>query len=266
MSSASGAKPAQEAETSRPFDPVSATSQRERPSGPARRVVLNADDLGYDPAVTRGIIESMRSGVVSSTTLMVNTPFTEDATQQAAGLSVGLHLNLARWNSVSEPTRAFVESDTALLGADFVERETHAQLSRLEVLLGRPATHLDVHKHLHRLPNVLTGVIAAARSRRLAVRSPDEPIRAALRAADIVTNDLMVGDADREAYWSLDTFEAQLRALPASGFIELMCHPGYSPSNVKSGYGAQREVELATFTSARARALLDQLGVRFTSW
>src|SRR5688500_7142073 len=59
-------------------------------------LIVNADDLGYDPAVTRGILRAMRQGVVTSTTLMVNTPWAEDAAREADELSVGLHLNLAR--------------------------------------------------------------------------------------------------------------------------------------------------------------------------
>ena len=231
-----------------------------------RRVVINADDLGYDPSVTRGIFEAMRRGVVSSTTLMVNTPYSEAAAMQAYGLSVGLHLNLARWGSVSTPTHEFIEANAPQLTPAFVEGETLAQLDRLHALLGRPATHLDVHKHVHRLPNVFTGVIAAARARKLPVRSPDAGVRAALNAQGIATNDLMLGDAGAQAYWTLEVFEAQLRSMPSDGLVELMCHPGYAPSEVKSGYGAQREVELATFTAVKAREILDALGIAPTGW
>ena len=231
-----------------------------------RRVVINADDLGYDPAVTRGIIESMRHGVVSSTTLMVNTPYSEAAAREANGLCVGLHLNLARWRSLSNRHHEFTEAGTAQLSSAFVEAEALAQLDRLQALLARPATHLDVHKHLHRLPNVLNGVIAAARSRRLAVRSPDANVREALRAERIATNDAMLGDAGLHAYWTLEVFEAQLRSMPSDGFVELMCHPGYAPSEVKSGYGTQREVELATFTGVRAREILEVLEIVPTGW
>ncbi len=234
------------------------------------RVVLNADDLGYDPAVTRGIIESMRRGVVSSTTMMVNTPHSEDAAVGAAGLAVGLHLNLARWPSVARPSHTFVEGDAATLSADFVEAETRAQLGRLEALVGRPATHLDVHKHLHRLPNVLTGVVAVARAQGLPVRSPDDAVRQVLRTAGVVTNDVMLGDAGATAYWSEAEFEAQLASLTSLDddvtFVELMCHPGYAPTQVKSGYSAQREVELATFTSPRAKALLNRFDVTLSPW
>ncbi len=231
-----------------------------------RQVVLNADDLGYDPAVTAGIIESMRHGIVSSTTFMVNTPYSEAAALEAKGLPVGLHLNLARWQAVSDAGHEFIEAKVAELGAAFVERETLHQLDRLHALLGQTATHIDVHKHLHRVPSVLAGVISAARERGLAVRSPDHAVRTALQAAGIRTNDLMLGDAADDAYWTPAVLERELKAMPASGFIELMCHPGHAPTQVKSGYGEQREVELATFTSPASRDLLRALGVQLISW
>ncbi len=231
-----------------------------------RKVVLNADDLGYDPAVTRGIVQSMNTGIVSSTTMMVNTPFSEEAAPQVRGLAVGLHLNLARWPSVFDASKVFVEGEAAGLDPVFVEHETLAQLDRLNALVGQTATHIDVHRHLHRSPNVLQGVIAAARARGLAVRSPDEAVRKILVAHHVVTNDVMLGDAGRDAYWTLKTLERELKALPETGFIELMCHPGYAPSEVKSGYGAQREIELATFTSEKARALLTALGLKLEPW
>ena len=73
------------------------------------RLILNADDFGYDPAVTRGIAEAMRQGVVSSTTMIVNSPWSEEAAAQAEGLAIGLHLNLVRFESVSQPSVELTE-------------------------------------------------------------------------------------------------------------------------------------------------------------
>ena len=81
-----------------------------------RALIINADDLGYDPAVTRGILRSMREGVVSSATFMVNTPYSEAAAREAHGLHIGLHLNLAR----GLPVWAAFPSD-ALQGGAFSE-------------------------------------------------------------------------------------------------------------------------------------------------
>lgn len=249
---------------------------RFRPGGPVliigrmRRIVLNADDLGYDPAVTRGILEGMTRGIVTSTTFMVNTPFSEAAAQQARSLpadrGVGLHLNLARGRPLSSAFASdvlqdgeFVEAWAERLAPHAVCEETHAQLDRLEALLGRTATHIDVHKHLHRKGPVLEGLMSAAAERKLPVRSIDEAMRAALVERGIRTNDHFLGDAGGPAYWTLSQLHATLAALPAEGLIELMCHPGYAPEQVKSGYSVQRETELATFVSAEAHAAVAAL-------
>jgi len=234
--------------------------------------IINADDLGYDPGVTRGILEAMGRGVVGSCTFMVNTPHSEAAARACPGdAAVGLHLNLARWKPLGSvaPEKldaggAFVEAKVASLTADEVHREARAQLARLEALLGRPATHVDVHKHLHRHPQVLAGLIRAALETGLPVRSMDAGTRVALRKAGVRTNDVMLGDAGAEAYWTLPTLEAELAKLPEVHVVELMCHPGYRPEVERSGYAAQREVELATFTSEKARALLQ--GLPLTDW
>lgn len=232
----------------------------------SRRVVLNADDFGYDPAVTRGIEQAMREGLVSSTTMMVNTPHSEDAAKRSAGLSIGLHFNLARWASIADPRRSFDQEDASALSPAFVGEELSAQLERLRVLTGRPATHLDVHKHLHRHENVLAGVMGVAKQLGLAVRSIDDRMRRIVRAAGIRTNDAFFGDAGAEAYWTQPRFEAALRELPSDGLVELMCHPGLEPSHVKSGYSAQRPIELATFLSEASRLRAAEAGVRFEGW
>lgn len=235
----------------------------------ARALIINADDLGYDPAVTRGILRAMREGVVSSATFMVNTPYSEAAAREARGLSIGLHLNLARGTPVwSGFPRAllgedggFVESRAASLPADVVEAEAFAQLARLAGLLGRPATHVDVHKHLHQHPHVLEGLARAARASGLPVRSIDAGMRRTLESHGVATNAHFIGDAGAEAYWTLERLEQHLASLPADGVVELMCHPGYRPEALKSGYSAQREVELETFLHPRARELLSRAGV-----
>lgn len=236
-------------------------------SGPAERMsrlILNADDFGYDPAVSRGISEAMRHGVVSSTTLIVNSPWSEEAASQAEGLAVGLHLNLVRFESVSQPSRQLTER--AGLDLQFVVRETRAQLDRFRTLLGREPTHIDVHKHAHRESTVLNALGIVARERSLAVRSIDPAMREALRLAGVKTNDAFLGDAGDAAYWTVERWVEELDAAPRDGVVEFMCHPGHKPSHVSSGYGPQREVELATFLSPAAREALQVRGLSLSSW
>lgn len=228
------------------------------------RLILNADDFGYDPAVSRGIERSMREGCVSSTTFIVNSPHSAEAASATSGLAVGLHLNLVRFQSVSDPSRELNEVTT--LTRDFVVAETSAQVALFQKLLGRRPTHLDVHKHAHRAAAVLEGLTEVALRHALPVRSIDPAMRERLRAHGVRTNDVFLGDAGADAYWTLDQWSRQLDAAPREGVVELMCHPGLRPSHVTSGYGAQREIELATFVDPRAREALRVRGLTLTSW
>lgn len=237
-----------------------------------RLLIINADDLGYDPAVTRGIVQAMREGIVTSATLMVNTPFSEDAAAQARGLPIGLHLNLARYPPVSNAVPrnlleegVFREPRAGELPASVVREEALAQLDRLAELMGQPATHLDVHKHLHRHPNVLEGLAAAAHLRGVPVRAIDDGMRATLGKAGVRTTDHFIGDAEAEPYWTAGRLRQSLEELP-EGITELMCHPGYTPEAIQSGYAAQREVELRTFLDPDARQLAERLGVGLASF
>src|SRR5712692_9107593 len=182
-----------------------------------RTLIINADDLGYDPAVSDGILKSIHDGVVSSTTLIVNSPHSRDAAAKASIIAVGLHLNLARfapiWNQFPAQFLQGGELSEALapqLPPEVVEREALAQLDLLQSLLGRSATHLDVHKHLHLNPSVLEGLCAAAAARNLPVRSVNEPMREALRAHGVRTTDHFIGDAGAQAYWTLSQLSRAL--------------------------------------------------------
>lgn len=98
-----------------------------------KRLIVNADDLGYTTGINRGIVEAHERGIVTSTSMMVDPPGAEEGAEIARAtpsLSVGLHAELDR--------------DGALT----VTRETCAgeldrQLGRFEQLVGAAPTHLD---------------------------------------------------------------------------------------------------------------------------
>jgi len=241
-------------------------------SAPARRLIVNADDLGYDPAVSEGIVLAMRGGVVSSSTLMVNLPHSAHGATLARGLPVGLHLNLSRGSPLSArfPASllrdgAFEETLVGSLPAAVVAEEAAAQLARAEELLGAPPTHVDVHRHLHRVGAVLEGLGRVAAARGLPVRALDAGMRAGLRRAGVQTTDHFVGEAGGEAYWTEQRFADTVAALDA-GVTELMCHPGYPPRETRTSYALQRAVELATLTSVASRKALQEAGVTLVSF
>ncbi len=214
-----------------------------------RLLVVNADDLGYDPEIDRGILEAHARGLVTSATAMVETPFAAAALRAAPpSLGIGLHV-------VLDPALGRAAAEEALRG----------QLARFEALRGAPPTHLDSHKHAHARPAVLAAFAAVAGERGLPVRAIDGGMRAALRGAGVVTTDAFLGDAARRPAWTL---EALLPALAAvrDGTTELMSHPGHPPSHARTSFGSEREVELRALCDPSARSLAEREGLVLASW
>jgi len=130
-----------------------------------RRLIVNADDFGMTPGVTKGIAECMSGGIVSSTTLMVNMPSAPDAVGLAREreLAVGVHLNLTTGRPVSPPgtVRSLVQADGSFHShAEFIHRLVHLKISMGDMYrefsaqieaarrMGIEPTHLDTHHHL----------------------------------------------------------------------------------------------------------------------
>jgi predicted glycoside hydrolase/deacetylase ChbG (UPF0249 family) len=214
-----------------------------------RRLIFNADDLGCDPEIDRGILEAHLHGIVGSATAMVETPFAARALLGAPpSLVVGLH-------AVLDPDGSPAQAEAALT----------RQLALFLRLRGETPSHLDSHRHAHAAPGPFAAMVRVALAHRLPVRAIDGPMRAALRAAGVHAADAFLGDAARRPAW---TEAALLEALDriGEGTTELMAHPGHPPSHVQTGFGAERAVELAALTSPRVQALVRSTGLHLGSY
>jgi chitin disaccharide deacetylase len=130
-------------------------------------LIVNADDLGYDPATSDAICEVFARGAITSASGMV---FMEDSERAfrlalAAGLPLGLHLNLMELYSstlVGEAERAEQAWTVECFRAGFARRWAPSrrlmgsarrcvrlQLAEFERLRGAPPTHVDGHQHGH---------------------------------------------------------------------------------------------------------------------
>jgi predicted glycoside hydrolase/deacetylase ChbG (UPF0249 family) len=150
---------------------------------PNRLLLITADDFGIGPETTRGILDAASKGVVTSTVLLVNSPYAEDAVRQwdDAGrpIELGWHPCLTLDAPILPPSRlpSLVGSDgrfhslgrflkQIMLGrinAAEVEGEFRAQLDRFVELVGHPPANVNAHHHVHVFQvvvNALTEVLA----------------------------------------------------------------------------------------------------------
>jgi len=226
----------------------------------ARRLIVNADDLGLSAGVNHGIARAHEHGIVTSASLLVrgeHAPAAAAWARTRPRLSVGLHVDLGRWRYAGTPwIGAFEEvplDDAAALGA-----EVAAQVERFGALMGYAPTHLDSHRHTHRAEPVHS--IVREHGRRLGV--PVRELTPGLR----YEGGFFAREPDgspAQAAISVDALCALLRTLPP-GTTELGCHPALADGS-GSSYAAERTVETATLCDARVRTTLREAGIELRS-
>jgi predicted glycoside hydrolase/deacetylase ChbG (UPF0249 family) len=199
-----------------------------------RRLIVNADDLGYTAGINRGILEAHERGIVTSTSLMVDRPAAREGAKIARSrpnLSVGLHAVL----DGIEPARC--------------EPELARQLERFRELVAAEPTHLDSHHHTHRDSQLSGAFVAFAERHSLPMREHT------VRHCPDFYGERAIG------------VERLLEILAGlgEGDTELGCHPGYA-DGLDSSYTAERERELKTLTDPRVRARIDELGIELIGW
>src|SRR4051812_21815975 len=86
------------------------------PDSAAIRLVVNADGFGASPAISRGVLQAHRAGIVTSTSIVGNCadPAAVKALlAEVPGLGVGVHLTLVNGPPVAQPNAV-----RSLLGPD----------------------------------------------------------------------------------------------------------------------------------------------------
>jgi len=229
----------------------------------ARRLVVNADDLGQSEGINRGIAEAAEHGVVTSASLMVRWPAAVSAAVWARAhpeVSVGIHIDLGEWAyraGAWEAVYCVVEAGDAAA----VDDELSRQLGRFLRLMGRPPTHLDSHQHVHHADPLRTAVLATGE--RLGV-----PVRDLTRS--IAYCGSYYGQSGRgEPYPDGITFDALLAILDglAPGTTELGCHPGAGDlADLDSMYRAERSIERAVLCDPRLPTALAERGIGLRSF
>ncbi len=274
-------------------------------TAPASKLIVHADDLGETAEITRGILECIDAGRVTSTTLMANMPATDLAIEEAARrgrrASFGVHLVLCEGPPLTKP-RSLVGDDgeflpkkklglrglAGRLDPEDLEIELRAQIRRI-VDGGVDVSHFDSHKHLHQLP-VVRGVVA-----KLAKEFGVERVRCTLEEGFWPAGTKPGGWASRAVRVHLarqagEEFRAaglrhparvfdvrQLIALEAAprreallrrpgALSEMVCHPGTYEADLEKPGSCARFAELEFLQSDAVAALTDAAGVELTTW
>jgi predicted glycoside hydrolase/deacetylase ChbG (UPF0249 family) len=255
-----------------------------------KQLIVTADDFGLTEGVNRAIVRAHQTGVVTSASLMVNSPAFESAVElarQNPRLDIGLHLDLT-----NKPFALAVRPHKLNL-----EREVRTQIEKA-LGTGLHITHLDGHKHVHVIPAVLRVVratapeygIRAIRTMNARATSMMSLLRRNSKACATIIQqyiftcgarlawrfclpNAMVGPDSfygiaETGFLDLDVFANIIREL-AFGAHEVMCHPGYLDDDLRrtpTRLLAHRERELEMLTSQKVRNLIRDSGIELISY
>jgi chitin disaccharide deacetylase len=215
-------------------------------------LIVNADDFGASRGINRGVVEAHCQGILTSTSLLVTAPFSQEAAllaQKFPELSVGLHVDLGPLPS---------SPSTEVASGDW-RSQLRGQFIRFRELLGDLPTHIDSHRNVHRDPRVLPLFLELAQDFGLPLRE-HSPVRyyskfygqwggkshleqiSASHLAHILENDI------------------------GPGVTELSCHPGYLDPDFRSGYLAEREAELNALCDPTLRDVLQKQSIQLVGY
>lgn len=270
-----------------------------------RLLIVNADDYGLTPAVSRAILRAHREGIVTSTSVLALAPGFEtsaSALRDTAGIGVGAHLAAVgedpplltarevptlvdRRGRLASSWRVFLPRMAARrVDPDDLRREFTAQVERI-VGAGLTPGHVDTHQHLHLWPavgEVVLDVAAAAgitamRIIRSAERGPVGVTvrrfgqRLERRAAALgVRFPATATGLDEAGTLDRPRLERAIDRLAASpgASAELATHPGEAddPHLHRYDWGYVWDKELAGLTDAAVRRRVEDAGFRLGTY
>ena len=131
-----------------------------------RKLIVNADDFGRSPGVSRGILRAHQEGLVTSTSVMINQPGVEAQLVEAlacSNLGIGLHLVFTAGRPLLSSTDIpslvdedgfFLDQHTLWAQAGSVSSaqllsELTTQVERFAALASQWPDHLDCHHFVH---------------------------------------------------------------------------------------------------------------------
>ncbi|WP_025190452.1 carbohydrate deacetylase [Enterococcus faecalis] len=254
-----------------------------------KKLIINADDFGYTPAVTQGIIEAHKRGVVTSTTALPTSPYfletMESARISAPTLAIGVHLTLTLNQAKPILPREMVPSlvDEAgyfwhqsifeeKVNLEEVYNEWDAQIISF-MKSGRRPDHIDSHHNVHGKNKKLLGVaLALARKYQLPLRNASRSIETKDYLElyqDVRTPDEMLYQFYDKAISTETILQLLDMVVCSEGEVfEINCHPAFIDTILQnqSGYCMPRIREVEILTSQEVKEAIEERGILLANY
>lgn len=205
-------------------------------------LVVHADDFGLSPGISRGIIYSIKNGIVTSTSVVVKSDYLRDTRkhiQSNSQIDWGLHVYITDKGSIT-PAR--------------ILNQTRDQLKIFINYFGLFPSHLDFHGGFKFNKETYFTVRMFALRNGLIFRYDNKhKVETGFYGLKELRNTIK------------DIGEGELLKIIESvnyGITELVCHPGWTSNRLKDPYRTQRGIEVLSLISKRVAKAIRNSNVK----
>lgn len=261
-----------------------------------KRLIINADDYGWDRDASKGILELIETGSIKSVSIMANHVLYEELKKIRSfpDISTGIHINLSDGKAMSEEAQAgglcdkegyFYDSKT--LWKNYIKGKVKASAIRSEVLTqinylrnnGIFISHADSHQHTHHYPWMGKPILQAIKESGIFKIRNSKPVFINSERMKIIklfsvlshhhlktfkhTEGLLSYFSTHNDY-SMEGFEQELKkAFSNKDTLELMVHPALENSERSVLY---RKKEYDFLKNKNWQEVLKKLDIQVTNY
>lgn len=222
-------------------------------------LIINADDFGFSKSINKGVIDAYNSGLISSTSMMMNMPYVEDAVDlykniENNNLGLGVHLNLTVGKPLSIDVPSLVDNDGNFYNHKLIENgsvifkyeDVYKELKKqIDTLLsyGLEIDHLDFHHFIDKNDTVFKALVSLSLEYNVCTRVENYCKDKAEKNNLISAEGFFDVFFDNKALSS--TIENYVKKNSNKSSIEIMTHVGYIDDDTKNRTGyINRENEI----------------------
>jgi len=231
------------------------------------KLIINADDFGLSKSISDGIIEGIKFGYITSTSVMANMEYAEYAIREAVKNNIdciGLHINFTVGKPIINNKNLVDNNGVLLYNRIQIENprltykdaynEIIAQMNKVEEYSNGliKIDHLDMHHHLSDNENIKRATIDVANKYNIPIRNMFD--------CDIPKPDVLY-DKFTIKNVSITSLEKMISKYKAKDIVvELMTHPGYIDDYTRSltSY-IERDKELQVLKEAKENGMFDKI-------
>ena len=231
------------------------------------KLIINADDFGLSKSISDGIVDGIKNGYITSTSIMVNMEYAEYAIKEAIKNNIdciGLHINftigkpIINNKNLVDDNGVFLYNRIQIENPKLTYKDAYNEIIAQIKIIDKYSNgllkidHLDMHHHLSDNDNIKKATIDIAKEYNIPIRNMFD---CEISKPDILYEIFTIKNV------SIESLEEMITKYQDKDIVvELMTHPGYVDEYTRSltSY-TDRDNELQVLKEAKENSVFDKI-------